>query len=339
MSAGHTSENVKTIARDFHIPQLGRHRRVWAYLPPGYYTCQKHYPVLYMHDGQNLFDRSANEFHTEWGVDKTLDRLIAGGGPEAIVVAVDHAGRERIDEFSPWRHPKLGGGKGQAYARFLAESLKPFVDRAFRTMPDRLHTGLMGSSMGGLATIYAGLEYHHVFGMLGIFSPSIWFSSDIFPFLKGFQKNLPTKAYIMAGKKESTHMGKDTLAFSRALAATGFGPKELKTVLRAEGEHSEAFWGHEFAEAYTWLFKEPPMPPGNAHLYLFPEPAHSHLHIVPSYWTGQADVEITGSSGTGLKIKAFNFRTPVNIEFLAPGPFTVSVKGGKYHWQKQGLKS
>ncbi|HEX8832202.1 MAG TPA: alpha/beta hydrolase-fold protein, partial [Longimicrobium sp.] len=172
---------VTVLDTAFPIPQLHRTRRVWVYLPPDYASSSKRYPVLYMHDGQNVFDDSTSGFG-EWGVDETLDSLFATGDPGVIVVAVDHGGAKRLDEYSPFINPRHGGGEGDAYVDFLAQTLKPLIDRRYRTRPDRLNTGVAGSSMGGLISLYAALKYPDVFGRAGIFSPSLWFSDRTYAY-------------------------------------------------------------------------------------------------------------------------------------------------------------
>jgi hypothetical protein len=128
------SANVSVLDTAFAMPQLGRTRRVWIYLPPDYATSAKRYPVLYLHDGQNVFD-VATAFAGEWGVDEALDSLAAAGDPGAIVVAVDNGGDRRIAEYSPWVHPRHGGGEGAAYVEWLAGTLKPWIDAHYRTRP------------------------------------------------------------------------------------------------------------------------------------------------------------------------------------------------------------
>jgi hypothetical protein len=166
---GHTAtQSVSILDEEFDMPQLNRRRRVWLYLPPDYATSgTRRYPVLYMHDGQNVFD-AATSFVGEWGVDETLDSLHAAGELSLIVVAVDHGGDERFDEYNPWTHPEHGGGRGDEYVDFLVETLKPYIDAHYRTRPDRLNTGVAGSSMGGLISFYAMMKYPDVFGRAGV---------------------------------------------------------------------------------------------------------------------------------------------------------------------------
>src|SRR5438132_769367 len=165
--------SVSVLSDSFAMPQLGRRRRVWLYLPPGYARSQQRYPVLYLQDGQNVFD-ARTSFAGEWGVDETLDSLRALGDAGVIVVAVDNGQQRRFDEYSPWPNPQYGGGQGDGYVEFLVQTLKPYIDQHYRTLPDRFHTGIAGSSMGGLISLYAALKYPDVFGRVGVFSPAFW---------------------------------------------------------------------------------------------------------------------------------------------------------------------
>jgi alpha-amylase len=174
------SASVSILSDTFAIPELGRTRRVWVYLPPGYAAARRRYAALYLQDGQNVFD-AATSVAGEWGVDETLDSLRALGDSGVIVVAVDHGGTRRMDEYSPWRNPQYGGGEGDRYAAFLVHTLKPYIDRHYRPLPDRLHTGVAGSSRGGLIALYAALQYPDVFGRVGVFSPEWLFRGDTTP--------------------------------------------------------------------------------------------------------------------------------------------------------------
>ena len=134
-----TSENTSTAAKNVHlisdsflIPQLGRTRKIWIYLPPDYESGKKKYPVIYMQDGQNLFDNSTS-FSGEWEIDETLNQLFSEGDYGAIVVGVDNGGSHRIDEYTPWKNSQYGGGEGDLYSDFLAKTLKPFIDKHYRT--------------------------------------------------------------------------------------------------------------------------------------------------------------------------------------------------------------
>ena len=168
---------IEVISESFEIPQLIKTRRIAALLPHNYYQSEKHYPVLYLQDGQNLFDDYAP--FGSWGVDKKLAEMSENGLGEIIIISIDHAKEERIEEFTPSYKTKLGRGQGKKYVRFLADTLKPYVDKNFRTLNKREFTGIGGSSMGALISIYAGFMYPEVFSKLMVFSPSLWVAPNI----------------------------------------------------------------------------------------------------------------------------------------------------------------
>ena len=249
---------VQVLSDSFRIPQLGRTRRVLVYLPAEYAKKpEQRYPVLYMHDGQNVFD-AATSYSGEWGVDETLDRRRAAGQDPAgcIVVAVDNDGQHRADEYIPWRNDQLkAGGQGGAYVDFLALTLKPYVDAHYRSQPDAAHTGVAGSSLGGLISVYAALKYPRVFGRVGVFSPAFWVCNDS---LKAFAKQHPAAAaarfYFVCGPKESETMLTLMTAWRNELRAQGVAGTNLAFRAPADGQHKEWFWQREFPAAYEFLF-------------------------------------------------------------------------------------
>ena len=253
--------SVTVLSDSFAMPELGRTRRVWLYLPPGYATSQDRYPVLYMHDGQNVFDASTS-FAGEWGVDETLDSLHARGDSGVIVVAVDNGQQKRMDEYSPWRNAKYGGGEGDAYVDFLAHTLKPYIDAHYRTQSDRLHTGVAGSSLGGLISLYAALKYPDVFGRVGVFSPAFWFAPQIYALARHAHPRPGTRIYLVAGGKEGDTpevYSNDLLRMADTLAAAGFAlGGDVRATIRPDGTHAEWFWRREFPQAYRWLFHDGP---------------------------------------------------------------------------------
>ena len=171
------AENVIIMDEEFEMPQLNRFRRIWLYLPPDYDQSSNEYPVLYMHDGQNLFDQFTS-FAGEWEIDETLNRLVDQGYKVPIVVGIDNGGIYRIDELTPWNNPDYGGGQGDEYMAFIVETLKPFIDENYRTLSDRENTGIMGSSLGGLISTYGALKYQNIFSKSGPFSPAYWINND-----------------------------------------------------------------------------------------------------------------------------------------------------------------
>ncbi len=254
------TKSVSILSDSFPIPQLSRTRRVWLYLPPDYATSGRRYPVLYLHDGQNVFNAST-AYAGEWGVDETLDSLHAQGDPGVIVVAVDNGGTKRMDEYSPWHNDRFGGGEGGAYVEFLVRTLKPYIDAHYRTLPDRLHTGIGGSSMGGLISLYAILEHPEVFGRALVFSPAFWIAPQAFDQARQARPLRPDpRIYMDIGWLEGQAGDEGVYArlqqkMAETLAAAGFDTTtEVRSVVRADGKHAEWFWRREFPAAYLWLF-------------------------------------------------------------------------------------
>jgi predicted alpha/beta superfamily hydrolase len=256
------SSSVSILDTAFRIPQLGRTRRIWLYLPPGYESGGKRYPVVYMHDGQNLFD-AATSFAGEWGIDETLDSLRANGDDGCIVVGIDNGGAHRIAEYSPWRNSRYGGGEGDAFLDFVVRALKPYVDAHYRTMPDRLHTAMAGSSLGGNLSLYAGLKFPGIFGRIGVFSPALWFNPALYRCAATAGPPLPgTRLFFIVGTQEG-ETSEDQLEnlngvrrMVDTLAAAGFrSGTAVDTAFCAGGRHAEGFWRREFVNFYEKLFR------------------------------------------------------------------------------------
>lgn len=243
--------NVHVLA-PLHMPALDRDRTVRIYLPPGYETSHKRYAVLYMHDGQNLFD-DATSFVGEWGVDETLNELARTRGLELIVVGIDHGDAKRMTELDPWDN-KYGTGEGRAYLDFLVHTVKPYIDAHYRTRPDRAHTALLGSSLGGLISHYAMYEYGGTFGKIGIFSPAYWFAPPVTEFTRTHHLPPHTRIYFYAGGKEDENMVPNLRAMVELLRAPGAGAPQLQVEIAAEAEHNEKAWRAEFPRAVQWLF-------------------------------------------------------------------------------------
>ena len=245
--------DIQIVAKRFNVPQLRRRRRISVLLPWNYGQSERHYPVLYLQDGQNLFEDSA-PFGT-WGVDKRLAALAQQGKGDFIVVAIDHGGKERIKEFLPYNSPRWGEGLGRDYARFLAETLKPYIDKNYRTLPERQHTGIGGSSMGGLISIYAGLMFPQVYSRFMIFSPSLWASPKIYSEPMHFAAfDSPTRLYLYGGTREGSGMVENLKNFKSAVERSGHGRALVKLSTDPQGKHTEGRWGEEFPKAADWLF-------------------------------------------------------------------------------------
>ncbi|NML67247.1 alpha/beta hydrolase [Hymenobacter sp. RP-2-7] len=249
--------NVHILAESFIMPPLRRPRRVWLYLPPDYHTSERRYPVLYLQDGQNVFDQYTS-FAGEWGVDETLNALHAEGRDlgGCLVVAVDNGGPRRLDEYSPWRNPRSRrGGEGEQYVDFLVHTLKPYLDKHFRTRPEPASTGIMGSSMGALISVFAAARHPEVFGRVGVFSPAFWFAGQsLLAFLVQHPPRADARFYFLSGTREGPTMVPLMAAVREALHEAGLPLGQLAFQVLPDGQHAEWFWKREFAAAYTWLF-------------------------------------------------------------------------------------
>jgi predicted alpha/beta superfamily hydrolase len=241
-------------------PQLRNRRNVDVYLPPSYSGGRNRYPVVYMQDGQNLSDpRTA--FAGTWELDAALERL-ADRGVEAIVVGVHHAGVARLGEYSPFPDRRHGGGDGDAYLAFLADTVKPRVDRLFRSRPDRESTAILGSSMGGLISLYGFFRYPSVFGAAGVMSPSLWFGQGaVLDFIK--EARAPRgRLYVDVGTHEGAGTLRDARGLARLLVRKGFKREERRRSTRAmplryvedsDGRHGEWDWARRLEGALEFL--------------------------------------------------------------------------------------
>jgi len=244
---------VSLLKEKLEIPGLNRKRQIRAYLPPGYASSDQRYPVLYMHDGQNLFD-DATAYAGEWRVDETLNALARSNKLELIVVGIDNGQDKRMTELNPWDNPRFGASEGKEYMEFVVKVLKPLIDERYRTKADRANTAIMGSSMGGLISHYAIIHYPEVFSKAGIFSPAYWAAPPSFDY---FAANPPAKdarLYFLSGGEEGGSMVPDVKkVFASNSPADKPNPNaSLKIVSGAK--HNEAFWSAEFEQAVLWLF-------------------------------------------------------------------------------------
>ncbi len=245
---------VELVDSEFFIPQLDKTRKVWALLPFDYYESKKKYPVLYLQDAQNLF--TGTEFGN-WEIDKKLSILAEYGRGDLIVIAVEHGGEDRIKEYV-FKNPKLTEeAEGKKYIRFITDTLKPFIDSKYRTLKDRENTGIGGSSLGALISIYAGLLYPEVYSKWLLFSPSLWVEPNNNYPLVSFQHPFRTKVYLYGGMKESKDMLKRVASFEKTLELwekQEYFDFKVRTVINEDGLHQEFFWSQEFPQAVEWLF-------------------------------------------------------------------------------------
>ncbi|HMR89374.1 MAG TPA: alpha/beta hydrolase-fold protein [Saprospiraceae bacterium] len=249
------SPQVSILSEAFNMPQLNRKRKIWLYLPKDYQNSQKKFPVLYMHDGQNLFDKTTS-FSGEWRVDESLDSMILAGDYGCIVVGIDNGGANRLNEYSPWVNTQYGGGQGDEYVEFIVETLKPYIDQNYRTLSDADNTGIMGSSMGGLISMYAGIKYPEVFGRVGAFSSSFWFSDQSYKQVEGTGVSPNSYFYLIAGSQEGGDQVEDMNEMVGTLKSKGAEDINVFSQAHADGKHSEWYWEREFPKAYKWLFEK-----------------------------------------------------------------------------------
>lgn len=246
---------AEIISEEFYIPQLDRYRKVWALLPYDYYVSEKTYPVLYLQDAQNLFNEGSG--YGNWEIDKKLSILAEYGRGDVIVIAIEHGSEERIKEYIFDNDNVANGSEGKKYIRFITDTLKPYVDENYRTKRDRENTGIGGSSLGALISIYSGFLYPEVYSKLLIFSPSLWVEpNNNFPIMN-FRVPYKTKIYLYGGAQEGSKMVKRIRIFEEYLKRwekKNLFDFEFKTSINPEGTHSEFYWSQEFPRAIEWLF-------------------------------------------------------------------------------------
>jgi isoamylase len=250
-----TPPGTLEIIRGVRSPQLGNTRDLVIYLPRSYGKGDAAFPVIYMHDGQNLFDPWTS-FAGEWGVDEALAKA-SRKGRRAIVVGIPNMGADRMREYSPFVDPSHGGGGGDAYLDFIVETIKPIIDERYRTRADVTGTGIVGSSLGALISLYGFFRRPGQFGFCGALSPALWFGGGrIFPFVRDAEY-VRGPVYLDVGGQE----GEGTLINARnlrdALITKGYTiGKDLKWIEDERGRHNEAAWGRRLRKALPFLLKE-----------------------------------------------------------------------------------
>jgi predicted alpha/beta superfamily hydrolase len=265
----HTVVGPLKVLDALYSPQLHNERQLLVLLPSSYTQGDQRYPVLYMHDGQNLFDQTTS-FAGEWQVDETMQALDREG-VEAIVVGIPNMGHQRVPEYTPFRERHRRSGLGQAYTAFLVETVKTRVDHDFRTLADRNHTGVLGSSLGGLISLYAFFRYPEVFGLIGALSPAIFLRvPETFAFIRD-APFAPGRIYMdvgsreaYSGKRETRRMQGDSERYLETVRAMrdllvekGYCPgAELMYVEDVGARHHESAWARRLPDALRFLLRE-----------------------------------------------------------------------------------
>ncbi|MFT3981840.1 MAG: alpha/beta hydrolase-fold protein [Ferruginibacter sp.] len=247
------SGHVAIIDTAFYMPQLNRSRRIWLYLPQDYADSKKRFPVLYMHDGQNLFDAFTSGYG-EWGVDECLDTLTRNNHYDCIVVGIDN-GPQRLNEYNPFDNERFGKGEGKQYVDFLVNTLKPFIDDHYRTLKDKNNTMIAGSSMGGLISYAAALYYPSVFGKAGVFSPAFWTAiPGINDLTDSLAVNNSGKFFFFMGGKEGEEYMNDMFSIMQSLGTRSSAL--IYSVVDPEGKHNEAAWCRWFPEFLKFMMAD-----------------------------------------------------------------------------------
>lgn len=339
-SGGNSTALARIKKLDMVVPQLGLTRKIWIYVPADYDSNSKSYPVLYLHDAQNVFD-NATAFAGEWGVDEALDMREKVGKSTAIVVAIEHGNAERLNEYSPYVNSRYGGGKGNLYVDFLVNTLKPFIDSAYRTLKGPEATGIGGSSMGGLISMYAALKYPSVFGKALIFSPAFWFSDSLYAFASASTPNQGIKVAFLCDDTESDDMVPDMLRMRNLLLSKGIDSTNCSYTVKTDGAHSEWFWKREFPAAFEFLFPEtstthlPKRAKISRDFEFYPNPLSGN----DLYWkASQAPDSILLIAQDGREVIAFSGTAikpgiPLKISSVAAGGYTLLVFYGDKRFQ------
>jgi predicted alpha/beta superfamily hydrolase len=258
----HTLTGEFRTHKNFHSRYLPNDRDVIVYLPPGYEMNEKQrYPVLYLHDGQNVFDGATSFIKgAEWRVDETAQALIEARVIRPLIIVGIYNTSERTTEYTPSADAKHKGGKAALYGRLLVEELKPFIDSEYRTLKDAQHTGLGGSSLGGLVSLYFALKYPKVFGRVAVLSPSVWWDNKmLLREVSALKKRTAARIWLDIGTKEGGSEAEEhknnARSLSDALVAKGWKENSDLKYYEAEGaEHNEGAWAQRVEPMLRFLF-------------------------------------------------------------------------------------
>lgn len=241
---------------------LRNQRDLIVYTPPGYPDDPvRRFPVLYLHDGQNLFDGATSFIPgQDWHVGQTADECIGAGLVEPLIIVGMYNTKARVREYTPTHVPKLGGGRADRYAKFLLEEVQPFVEREYRTAPGPHHTGIGGSSLGGLVSLYLGLKHRAVFGKIAALSPSVWWNHlVIHRFVKSIHVESRPRIWLDIGTREGPRIVQDVEQFRDVLLEKGWRPEHDLHYERVEGgEHNEAAWAQRVRPFLQFLYPANP---------------------------------------------------------------------------------
>ncbi|MCS6930319.1 MAG: alpha/beta hydrolase-fold protein [Saprospiraceae bacterium] len=332
---GDKKGTVAVIDDNFFMPQLNRTRRIYAYLPPNYYaSAGKRYPVLYMQDGQTLFQKSVHQSE-EWEIDESIDRLVGDGHYGCIVIGIESSGVNQMNEYSPWFNTTYGGGgQGSSYVNFIVNTLKPFIDLHFRTKSDRECTAIGGSDFGALISFYGAMEFQHVFSKALLFSPAFWFAGiplQNYVLAKGKRNSM--KMYFLIGGQEPLYVRDNLINVINGLRSVGFSDSEIALEVPSEGRASISFWQKRFPHAFSWLFPLPSTTSSQVELDnsavsigVYPNPATEWMRV---RWKGENEwlqVQIVSVRGSVVRDVWAYEEEPILVSDLATGVYFVRVR-------------
>ena len=270
-SLTHTLTGTFRLHKEFRSRFLHEPRNVIVYLPPGYNDGLTRYPVLYMHDGQNLFDSATAFLNQEWGVDELVETLIPEGQMQpVIIVGIYNTEMKRLEEYTPMRDQRGQGGRARMYGRLIIEDLKPFIDAEYRTLRGAVHTGMGGSSLGGLVSLYLGLQHPDTFGKLLVMSPSIWWAKRaILREVNKLPRKLDLKIWLDTGTCEGDNPQScisNLRDLRDLLLSKGWQLGQDLSYVEDQGAgHDEKAWGFRMRQALTFLYQPRPQPPPLQH--------------------------------------------------------------------------
>ncbi len=243
---------------NFHSRFLPDDRSIIVYLPPGYEEkAERRYPVMYMHDGQNLFDPETSFIRGRtWEIGDNADRLILAEVIEPLLVVGIYNTPRRLEEYTHARDRRMGGGEANQYGQLLVQELKPWIDDGYRTLPDEGNTALGGSSLGGLVSMYLGLLHAETFGKLAVMSPSVWWNRrSILGFVNDYEGPPWPRIWLDTGDGEGKRTHQDATLLYQRLIANGWRPEENIHYQMVEGgTHDESAWAARVGDMLRFLF-------------------------------------------------------------------------------------
>jgi len=330
IAGNHTvTPNVRILDSNFFMPELKRHRRIWISFPPNYFTNELYYPVVYMHDGQNLFD-AATSFIGEWQVDETMASNNIEECAQAIMVGIDNGGALRMDELSPWVNAEYNeGGEGDEYLAFIVQTLKPFIDEHFRTQPEREHTAIAGSSLGGLISMYGIAKHNDVFSKAGVFSPAFWFNPEIFDYVEEHPLSSDSKVYLVCGTAEGASVVPNMQQMRDILLSSDVPQSNVGYLVVQGGQHNEAAWATQFATGFNFLYdcltSEIQEVRSENTFSIYPNPAKDSIQL--NLLSGELKrITIYDQKGKSVLQHEMKRGSLINISKLASGNYTIKVE-------------